>query len=76
MDLFALVREYFPLFSDDHLGKILFTCTAFPCTTDEAFLRNQLASIQTRSCGLYHRAMEIAHDDLDRAMEKRVNSDR
>lgn len=76
MDLSALVREYFPLFSDDHLGQILFTCTAYPATSEESFLRNQLASIQTRSGGLFHRAMEIAHDDLDRAMEKRVNSDR
>ncbi len=75
MNALELAREYFPLFSDDHLGRILISCTAFPSTTDVEFLRRQLDDIQQRSGGHFCRAMEIACSDFDAAMETRVTND-
>lgn len=78
MNVIELVREYFPLLSEDHCGRILWTCTSYPLvkTNDpEKELRAQLDDISRRSHATFHIAMELANQDLDKAMSKRTMYD-
>lgn len=65
------MRKIFPGVDDDMVDRLLWCCTAWPCTGKPSFLIKQLREAKKKGGGTPEGAIKWTHDDLDEQMERR-----